>query len=107
MPLTNQQATQELFTNNYNVWKVANPPVNMSNAPHGCSEITQATANHLRGMWAPNAGPNTWNQTASTGHDAGNQITRWVTRSITGGGTVVDFHARWTSYRFLRHFKIV
>lgn len=106
MPLTNQQAEQELYTNNYNVWRRGT--TNASNAPAGCSQITQATATFLRRTWNPNSAPNSWNQSNSTGFRMRDQgITRWVTRSVSGGSDVVDFHALWNGVTFLRHFRIV
>lgn len=117
MALSTQQATTELFNNNYNVWKAANPPVNASNAPAGCSEISQETANTIRTQWLQGTavgaapGPNNWGLTAATGvsvnDPSGTAIVRWVSRSVSGGGTVVDFHALWGQYTFLRHFKVV
>lgn len=108
MALTFQEASQELFTDNYRPWESASPARNASNAPNGCSEISQATANALRGQWNPGSNPNDWNQTMATGHTVqSNNVRRWVTRSVTGGGTVVDFHAYWSGIRFLRHFKLV
>jgi hypothetical protein len=106
MPLTSSQAQQELFTHSYNPWFAAIPAVNMSNAPHGCSQISQRTAAHLRGLWNPGSSPNSWNQTLATGHRI-RGVTRWVTRSVSGGSSVVDFHAYFNSKRFLWHFQIV
>jgi len=34
-------------------------------------------------------------------------VTRWVTRSVSGGNDVIDFHAFFNSKRFLWHFRIV
>jgi hypothetical protein len=106
MPLTNPQAQQELFTANYNVWFAAIPAVNMSNAPHGCSQIQQYTANHLRKLWNPGSSPNSWNQSLQKGFVT-RGVTRWVTRSVSGGNDVVDFHAFFNSKKFLWHFRIV
>jgi hypothetical protein len=81
----------------------------MDPAEQGSSQITQTTANKLRGLWNPNSKPNEWKQTNRTGFKTGKdkQIVRWVTRSVSGGGTVVDFHALWGTYTFLRHFRVV
>lgn len=106
MPLTTTQAVSELFSNNYNIWLHLNPAANSSNAPHGCSEITLTTANYLRSQWNPKSSPNSWNQSMSTGFVGRNGVYRWVTRSVSGGKQVIDFHAHWQGYKFLRHFKI-
>ncbi|WP_027819418.1 hypothetical protein [Paraburkholderia bannensis] len=107
MPLTTTQAQQELFTLNFTPWRAAIPMRNRSNAPHGCSEINERTAANLRRQWNPNSRPNSWNQSSGVGSHRHNNITRWVTRSVSGGSDVVDFHALFNSTRFLWHFKIV
>lgn len=109
--LNNQQAQQELFTNNYTPWEQANPPKNTSNAPGAANTITLATANMLRGQWMPGTSGNSWNYTYNNGYKLKNSVVRWVTQSVSGGGQVKDFHARWVAhdgkpYTFLWHFKI-
>jgi hypothetical protein len=107
MPLTTSQAQQQLFTASYAPWCANIPMINVSNAPHGCSEISHHTANNLRLQWHPGSRPNSWNQSLSQGYMVRHGITRWVTRSVSGGSNVVDFHASLNSKRFLWHFKIV
>jgi hypothetical protein len=107
MLLNNSQADQELFRN-YKAWCAGT--ANLSNAPGGCNQITQDTANYLRGKWNPSSKPNSWNQSASSGvlmKKTGD--TRWVSRSVSGGSDVVDFHSLYLrlSVRFLWHFQIV
>ncbi|AFZ27536.1 hypothetical protein Cylst_5526 [Cylindrospermum stagnale PCC 7417] len=110
VPLTTNQA-QQVLSQNRDLWEMASPPINHSNAPHAASVISQNTANTLRNQWAPNAG-NSWSQSASTGFKTAKGITRWVTRSLSGGSDVVDFHALWfdrdqRAWKFLWHFRIV
>ncbi len=105
MALDQNTATSELFTN-YKAW--CKGTVNASNAPQGCSQITIKTAQHMRNLWNNKSQPNSWNQSASTGQRIEKTgDTRWVTRSLSGGSDVVDFHSLWGSVRFLRHFQIV
>ena len=104
-PLTNQQASQELYTQNYKPWTTQYGRV--SNAPNGCSQISIQTANYLRNTWVPGSSQNTWNQSMRTGYTTNDGITRWVTRSVSGGSEVVDFHAYWSGVTFLWHFRLV
>lgn len=109
IPLNNQQASQELY-DQYKFWKTGFNRV--SNAPIGCSRISHITANQLKNTWVPNAGPNQWDQNQATGYAIQREnITRWVSRSLSQGGTVVDFHAIWRgqgmTVTFLWHFRIV
>lgn len=112
MPLLNtRQAQQELFTDNYRVWATAYPPVNRSNAPVNCNQISIHTAATLRRQWVQAELHNSWNQSAATGYRLSDGQVRWVTRSVSRWN-VVDFHARWvndagTSFIFLWHFEIV
>lgn len=104
MPLTNDQASTELF-DQYKTWKVGTTRV--SNGPRGASEISRNTANYLRGRWNPNSKPNSWDQSLGTAFTTKDDISRWVTLSVSGGGSVVDFHAKWKNVTFLWHFKVV
>lgn len=104
MPLTSQQASQELF-DNYKNWSMGYQRV--SNAPTGASQITRKTANTLKNQWTPGAKSNSWNQSSTTGYTTNDGVRRWVTLSVSGGGSVVDFHALWKNVSFLWHFKIV
>lgn len=106
MQVNNQQADQELF-GNFNIWTQANPAKDISNSPSACNQISQDTANNLRNKWNPNSKPNTWDQSSSTAYIDKSNIKRWVSRSVSGGPGVVDFHALWQGYKFLWHFEIV
>jgi hypothetical protein len=92
VPLTTQQADKELF-DQYNQWKFGY--VRVSNAPIGCSQISARTAMSLRTKWVPGSPPNTWAQTQTTGFRLKDSTVRWLTRSVSGGVDVVDFHAIW------------
>ena len=111
MQLDYNQASAELFTNNYNVWKVANPPANKANAPTAANSITKTIFNSLAKQWDPgNPHPNSHSQrNLANSFQTKEGIRRWVTASDSARGTV-DFHAYWHNgvnpYRFLWHFRL-
>lgn len=105
MPLRNNDASQELF-GNYRAL-LASDNRRRSNAPSGCSQISQSTANYLKRQWAPNAG-NSWSQSSRKGFEDKYGCKRWVTLSVSKRKSrVVDFHALGGGKSFLWHFKIV
>lgn len=108
MPLTFTLANLELYEQ-FRKWKAG--AVDVSNSPTACPEIHRQDANKLRNNWNPNSKPNSWNQSLRCGSfTTKDSITKWVTFSMSGGKTVVDFHAYYRGYReykFLHHFKVI
>lgn len=106
MPLNTMDAQSEL-SRAYKEWSRGTSKV--SNSPFSASEISRATSNTMRLSWSRSTN-NSANQTMRTGFTTKKGITKWVTVSLSGGGSVIDFHAVWgtdVTKGFLWHFKIV